>query len=92
MAMQRVVEDGGKDFVFEQGCIEFVDVKFGYSEKSILQGRSLSFPAGKTMALVGESGVGKTTTLSLAMSLTCPPPFMPRCDTRAHSASATYLE
>ncbi|CAI8595638.1 unnamed protein product [Vicia faba] len=48
--------------------IELQDVHFSYPsrpEKYILQGLSLSIPAGKTVALVGSSGCGKSTAISL---------------------------
>ncbi|XVF67072.1 hypothetical protein PTKIN_Ptkin10aG0091400 [Pterospermum kingtungense] len=50
------------------GNIEIHDVHFAYPsrpEKLILQGFSLSIPAGKTVALVGSSGCGKSTVISL---------------------------
>ncbi|CAJ1974513.1 unnamed protein product [Sphenostylis stenocarpa] len=51
-----------------KGDIEFRDVHFSYPsrpDKPILQGLSLSIPAGKTVALVGSSGCGKSTVISL---------------------------
>lgn len=50
------------------GNIEICDVHFAYpsrQEKMILQGFSLSIPAGKVVALVGSSGCGKSTIISL---------------------------
>ncbi|KAK2390919.1 ABC transporter B family member [Trifolium repens] len=50
------------------GYIELRNVCFSYPsrpEKPILQGLSLSIPAGKTVALVGSSGCGKSTVISL---------------------------
>ena len=48
--------------------IEFRDVSFRYTpESQALQGVSLSIPAGKTIALVGRSGAGKTTITHLLM-------------------------
>ena len=41
--------------------IVFKDVCYSYSSASTLHGVSLEVPAGKTTALVGESGAGKTT-------------------------------
>lgn len=50
------------------GNIEKQDVYFAYPsrpEKPILEGFSLSIPAGKMVALVGSSGCGKSTVISL---------------------------
>ncbi|KAI3508069.1 hypothetical protein L1887_23069 [Cichorium endivia] len=50
------------------GNIEIRDVHFAYpsrKEKMILQGFSLHIPAGKVVALVGSSGCGKSTIISL---------------------------
>jgi len=51
-----------------KGDIDFQYVHFSYPsrpDKPILQGLSLSIPAGKTVALVGTSGCGKSTVISL---------------------------
>lgn len=49
-----------------RGDIKFSDVAFSYPEKAdVLRNVSLHIPAGTTAALVGGSGVGKTTLLSL---------------------------
>ncbi len=45
-----------------KGEIEFQDVSFAYDEGvNVLKGVSFTVPAGKTLALVGPSGGGKTT-------------------------------
>jgi ABC-type multidrug transport system fused ATPase/permease subunit len=36
-------------------------VRFGYLEVDVLPGLDLDIPAGQTVALVGETGAGKTT-------------------------------
>ncbi len=50
------------------GLVEFEDVTFGYvPEKEILHGISLVAQPGKTIAVVGPTGAGKTTIISLLM-------------------------
>jgi subfamily B ATP-binding cassette protein MsbA len=49
---------------FEQG-IEFKDVCFLYGEKEVLSHISFTVPKGKTIALVGPSGGGKSTLIDL---------------------------
>ncbi len=46
-----------------KGKIEFKDISFGYNENLgyVLENFNLTIDAGKTVALVGPSGVGKTT-------------------------------
>ncbi len=52
------------------GVISFRDVTFGYrDDELILKNLDLDFPAGKTTALVGPSGGGKSTILNLALRL-----------------------
>ena len=45
--------------------VELRDLSFGYGERVILDGVSLSVPRGKVTALMGASGGGKTTILRL---------------------------
>jgi ATP-binding cassette, subfamily B, heavy metal transporter len=46
----------------EGGAIEFRDVHFGYDpRRSILKGISFTIPAGRTLAVVGPTGAGKST-------------------------------
>jgi len=49
---------------FEQE-IEFVDLSFSYGDKPTLKNVNLKIPKGKTLALVGQSGSGKTTIANL---------------------------
>jgi subfamily B ATP-binding cassette protein MsbA len=46
-------------------AVEFKDVSFAYGEKKILQNINLTVPIGKTVALVGPSGGGKSTMIDL---------------------------
>ena len=43
------------------GRLELEDVTFAYREKPVLQHISLSIPSGQVLALVGETGAGKST-------------------------------
>ncbi len=45
--------------------IKFVDVSFAYNSSPVLQNVSLTVDKGKTIALVGQSGGGKTTLVDL---------------------------
>lgn len=45
--------------------VEFKNITFGYEERDILKNFSLSLPKGKTVALVGQSGSGKSTIANL---------------------------
>ena len=51
-----------KDF---NDCIEYKDVHFSYSKDEVLKGIDLKIPKGKFVALVGESGGGKSTMADL---------------------------
>ncbi len=56
-----------------EGHVAFHDVHFGYEEaKPVLKGISFDVPAGSTVALVGSSGSGKSTVLSLVMAFNHP--------------------
>lgn len=51
-----------------EGLVELRDVSFGYRENvSVIKNMSLTFEAGKTTALVGQSGGGKSTVFGLIM-------------------------
>jgi ATP-binding cassette, subfamily B, bacterial MsbA len=45
--------------------IEFNNISFGYTERQILHNISFNIPKGKTVAMVGPSGVGKSTIADL---------------------------
>ena len=52
--------------------IELKHVSKSFGEKEVLKDVSLTFPAGKVTALMGASGTGKTTMLSLILKLIRP--------------------
>ena len=55
-----------KPLAIDGGEIRFEDVRFAYANGApALKGVSLTVPAGKTVALVGASGAGKSTILNL---------------------------
>lgn len=67
---QIVDSPNAKELEFKGGKIEFADVHFSYnSEKAALKGASLTVPPGKTVALVGPSGGGKSTIMNLILRL-----------------------
>ena len=58
-----------KSIVIKKGKIELKNISFAYNEEKILDNINLIFPAGKKTALVGLSGSGKSTILSLLLNL-----------------------
>jgi subfamily B ATP-binding cassette protein MsbA len=59
--------DGFTELKSFERAIEFINVDFGYNnlEETVLKGINLSIECGKTTALVGTSGAGKTTLADL---------------------------
>ena len=58
-----------KSLVVTEGKIEFKNISFSYDKIKILDNIDLVFPAGKKTALVGLSGSGKSTILSILLNL-----------------------
>jgi ABC-type multidrug transport system fused ATPase/permease subunit len=58
---------GGRPLDTVRGDVELRDLRFSYESKPVLQGVSLHAKAGQTVALVGPSGGGKSTTLDLLL-------------------------
>jgi len=57
-----------KELTDAEGKVEFKDVVFGYTkEKTILKNLNLTVKPGKTIAIVGPTGAGKTTIINLLM-------------------------
>lgn len=48
-----------------EGEISFEDVSFGYREEPVLEGITLTIPAGSTLALLGGTGSGKSSLINL---------------------------
>jgi ATP-binding cassette subfamily B protein len=57
--------DAAPDLVTDGGHVELKDVHFSYGEGAALKGLSLVAEGGKTTALVGASGAGKSTVFAL---------------------------
>ena len=53
----------------QPGAIRFDDVHFGYGDTAVLRGLSFTAAEGKTTAIVGPSGAGKTTVFALLTRL-----------------------
>lgn len=70
LVAEDVEENEGKEIVESvEGNFVFKDVEFRYNKDSspILKGLNLTVKKGETIALVGESGAGKTTILNLVV-------------------------
>jgi len=63
-------EKEGHDLHLTEGKVEFRDVRFSYTDdREVLKGVSFTLSPGRSTALVGSSGAGKTTTMDLLMKL-----------------------
>lgn len=66
--MQHGSDNTGKQLQSVQGQIEFRNVDFSYPSRPdvlVFRDFSLTIPPGKTVAIVGGSGSGKSTVVSL---------------------------
>src|SRR3954453_15046492 len=63
------LREGSRELPTVTGEVRFEDVWFRYGEEWTLEGVDLDVPAGSKLALVGETGSGKTTIGSLAARL-----------------------
>lgn len=65
-------DDADKDLTVKNGAIEFRNVSFRYNKNrkdKVLDDISLSIPAGKTVGIIGSTGSGKSTLVSLIARL-----------------------
>jgi len=61
---------GAKPLIVTSGSVRFEDVRFSYDpDRPILKGLTFEVPAGKTVAIVGPSGGGKSTISRLLFRL-----------------------
>jgi len=65
-----------------EGEIEFRGLNFSYDEKAVLRDLNLRIPAGSSLAIVGPTGSGKTTLVSLIPRIYDAGPGMVRIDGR----------
>lgn len=71
MGLQPEIKDatGASTLVCQDAKVEFKKVDFSYGDKKVLKGISFSIKPGEKIALVGESGEGKTTITNLLLRL-----------------------
>src|SRR3954452_8027052 len=62
---EMTVPDGAPDLPAGDGHVEIRGVSFGYDEEPVLRDVDLDVPAGRTIAIVGGTGSGKSTLVSL---------------------------
>ena len=60
-----VMDIDGKEITPKEASVDFKNVTFAYENRNILNDVSVHIPAGKTTAIVGPSGGGKTTMCNL---------------------------
>lgn len=66
---QAAVGDGKESLTNFTSEIAFEDVTFGYTEEPVLKNVSFRIPKGKTVAIVGPTGAGKSTIAQLLVRL-----------------------
>jgi subfamily B ATP-binding cassette protein MsbA len=69
MEQMPSIESGGETLDGPVESIEFRDVRLGYGDVEVLKGVSLRVGRGETVALVGDSGGGKTSMVNLILRL-----------------------
>jgi ATP-binding cassette subfamily B protein len=61
--------DDAQELLVSKGEISFDNVSFGYGDQLVIKGITFTIPADTKVALVGESGEGKTTLTNLLLRL-----------------------
>ncbi len=69
MGQMPSIESGGETLDGPVESVEFRDVHLGYGDVEVLKGVSLTVARGETVALVGDSGGGKTSMVNLILRL-----------------------
>jgi subfamily B ATP-binding cassette protein MsbA len=62
---QIVDAEDAKELKLKKADVAFDNISFSYRDEVVLEKFNLAIPAGKTVALVGSSGAGKTTVLNM---------------------------
>ena len=62
-------KEGAKDIQIKQSSIDIRDIHFSYENKQVFEGLDLTIPNGQKLGLVGQSGAGKSSLVSLLLRL-----------------------
>jgi len=88
------IPEGKVEFTGLKNNIELKDLSFSYPNKeTVLRGISLSIPKGKTTAIIGATGSGKTTLINLILRLYDAAPgtiYLDGTDIRAFTLDSLY--
>ncbi len=65
----KEIISGDSNFELKKGAVSFKQVTFAYGKKNVLHDITFDLPAGKSLALVGHTGSGKSTIIKLLARL-----------------------